>query len=58
MKGLYKYPRASFLLGWSRRTSVRSRRDAEFELVDTGVFDEDATSTSSPSTPRQRRTIC
>ena len=41
-KGLYKYPQAAFpyaqLAEESRR---RTRRDPEFELVDTGVFDQD-----------------
>jgi hypothetical protein len=41
-KGLYKYPQAAFpyaqLLDVSR---ARSRRDREFELMDTGVFDHD-----------------
>ena len=42
MKGLYKYPQGEFpyarLVVENQR---RGRRDAEFELVDTGVFDED-----------------
>ncbi len=42
MKCLYKYPQAAFpyadLVNESRR---RSRREAEYELLDTGVFDED-----------------
>ena len=42
MKFLYKYPQAAFpytqLVEESRR---RSRNDPEFELLDTGVFDED-----------------
>ena len=42
MKGLYKYPQAEFpyarLVEENRR---RGRRDPEFELVDTGMFDED-----------------
>jgi hypothetical protein len=41
MRGLYKYPQAAYpyarLVEESRR---RSRRDLEFELLDTGVFDE------------------
>jgi hypothetical protein len=41
-KGLYKYPQAAFpyeqLAQENRR---RSRLDPEFELIDTGVFDED-----------------
>ncbi len=42
MKGLYKYPQAEFpyarLLEENAR---RSRKDPEFELLDTGVFDQD-----------------
>ena len=42
MKFLYKYPQAEFpyarLLEEAR---ARGKRDAEFELLDTGVFDED-----------------
>ena len=42
MKALYKYPQAEFPYGWlldeNRR---RTRLDPEFELADTGVFDED-----------------
>jgi hypothetical protein len=42
MKFLYKYPQAEFpyarLIEENRR---RSKREAEFELIDTGVFDED-----------------
>jgi hypothetical protein len=42
MKALYKYPQARFpyelLLEENRR---RGRREPEFELVDTGVFDDD-----------------
>ena len=42
MKALYKYPQAEFpyghLIEENRR---RSRRDPEFELVDTGIFDDD-----------------
>src|SRR5579872_224369 len=43
MKMLYKYPQAAFpydqLLEENRR---RTRKDPEYELIDTGVFDEDA----------------
>jgi hypothetical protein len=42
LKGLYKYPQAAFpygrLLEENRR---RGKYDSEFELVDTGIFDED-----------------
>ncbi|HEX8708104.1 MAG TPA: hypothetical protein VF723_07680 [Pyrinomonadaceae bacterium] len=42
MKFLYKYPQAPYpyaqLLAESRR---RGKRDSEFELMDTGIFDED-----------------
>lgn len=41
MRGLYKYPQAAFpyqqLLDESKK---RSRDDAEFELLDTGIFDQ------------------
>ena len=41
MKALYKYPQAEFpyarLYGENRR---RTRKDPEFELVDTGIFDD------------------
>src|SRR6202008_4258616 len=42
MKYLYKYPQAAFpyddLVGSNRQ---RGRRDPEYELIDTGVFDDD-----------------
>ncbi|MGH2651006.1 MAG: MGH1-like glycoside hydrolase domain-containing protein, partial [Actinomycetota bacterium] len=41
MKGLYKYPQAAF--PYARlvdENARRGRRDSEFELLDTGVFDE------------------
>mgnify|MGYP006982807294 CR=1 FL=1 len=42
MKCLYKYPQRAFpydaLVAENRR---RTRRDAEYELLDTGVFDDD-----------------
>ena len=42
LKALYKYPQAEFpyqrLVDESRK---RSRQEAEFELIDTGIFDED-----------------
>jgi hypothetical protein len=42
MKYLYKYPQAAFpyddLVAMNRR---RSRRDLEYELIDTGIFDAD-----------------
>ena len=41
MKALYKYPQAAFPYSPLREESAkRSRSDREFELVDTGVFDE------------------
>jgi Glycosyl hydrolase family 63 C-terminal domain len=41
MKGLYKYPQAEFPYGrLVEGNARRSRREAEFELIDTGVFDE------------------
>src|SRR6202008_4468464 len=42
MKALYKYPQAEFPYSWlvdeNRR---RGKQEPEFELLDTGVFDED-----------------
>jgi hypothetical protein len=41
MKYLYKYPQAEFPYDRLREENRRrGRRDAEFELVDTGIFDE------------------
>jgi hypothetical protein len=42
MKYLYKYPQAEFPYDDLVKTSrQRNRRDLEFELLDTGIFDED-----------------
>jgi hypothetical protein len=42
MKGLYKYPQAAFPYAWLvEENRRRGRRDSEFELVDTGIFEED-----------------
>src|SRR6058998_2964983 len=42
MKGLYKYPQGEFPYAWLvDENQRRGRRDAEFELVDTGVFESD-----------------
>jgi hypothetical protein len=42
MKGLYKYPQAEFPYGrLVEENRRRGRRDPEFELVDTGIFEED-----------------
>jgi hypothetical protein len=42
MKGLYKYPQAEFPYGQLvEENRRRGRRDPEFELVDTGIFEED-----------------
>jgi hypothetical protein len=41
MKGLYKYPQSEYPYRWLvEENRRRSRRDPEFELVDTGVFRE------------------
>ncbi|MGK7913544.1 MAG: glucosidase [Synechococcus sp.] len=41
MKGLYKYPQAAFPYHQlERENRDRERRDMEYELLDTGVFDE------------------
>ncbi len=40
LKGLYKYPHAEFPYAWLEAESRRrGRRESEFELLDTGVFD-------------------
>ena len=42
MKGLYKYPQGEFPYAWlAEENRRRGRRDPEFELVDTGIFEED-----------------
>jgi hypothetical protein len=42
MKGLYKYPHAEFPYAWLvEENRRRSRTEPEFELLDTGVFNED-----------------
>src|SRR3990172_8386077 len=42
MKTLYKYPQAAFPYGWvGEENRRRGRGGSEFELVDTGLFDED-----------------
>ena len=43
MQCLYKYPQARVPLraGSSRRTAARRRTSFEYELIDTGIFDED-----------------
>jgi hypothetical protein len=41
MKALYKYPQADFPYAWlSDENRRRGRQDPEFELTDTGVFDD------------------
>lgn len=42
MKYLYKYPQAEFpYTKLEEETRRRSRTDGEYELIDTGVFDDD-----------------
>src|SRR5580692_10275868 len=42
MKMLYKYPQAEFPYKWLvEENHRRTRMDPEFELMDTGIFDED-----------------
>jgi hypothetical protein len=56
MKYLYKYPQREFpyrdLVETNRQ---RSRQEFEYELLDTGIFDDDRTSTWSSSTRRKGR---
>jgi len=41
LKALYKYPQAAFPYGWLvEENGRRGRHEPEFELADTGVFDE------------------
>ncbi|GAB4410762.1 MAG: glucosidase [Bryobacter sp.] len=40
-KGLYKYPQAEFPYQWLRDAARRPRHLPEFELIDTGIFDQD-----------------
>ena len=57
LKYLYKYPQRAFpyadLVATNR---ARGKQDMEYELLDTGIFERTATSTSSWSTPRARPT--
>jgi hypothetical protein len=41
MKGLYKYPQRAFPYELLRERGRRDRREPEFELIDTGIFDDD-----------------
>ena len=42
MKELYKYPQAAYPYGnLIRENARRTRNDMEYELLDTGVFNED-----------------
>jgi hypothetical protein len=41
MKGLYKYPQVAYPYAWLvEENGRRGRRDSEFELLDTGVFND------------------
>src|ERR1051325_5246426 len=41
MKFLYKYPQQEFPYDWLKRENRRrGRHDREFELIDTGIFDD------------------
>lgn len=43
MRALYKYPHAAFPYEWLvNENRRRTRNDPEFELIDTGIFDDDA----------------
>ena len=58
MKFLYKYPQTAYPYGDLVHTNQgRSRTEPEYELIDTGVFDQIATSTCLSSTPRHRLKI-
>lgn len=40
-KGLYKYPQRAFPYEVLKRTGNRPKHEPEFELIDTGIFDDD-----------------
>ena len=59
MKYLYKYPQAAFPYGDLVETNRRrSREEIEYELLDTGVFEEDRYFDVSWNTPRRVRKTC
>ncbi len=59
LKFLYKYPHRAFpYRTLVDETTRRSKQQSEFELIDTGVFAEDTTSTWRLSTPRRMSKIC
>ena len=42
LKGLYKYPQEAFPYDWLvNENRRRGKHDPEFELIDTGIFDQD-----------------
>ncbi|OWK23237.1 hypothetical protein AJ87_35430 [Rhizobium yanglingense] len=54
-KYLYKYPQAAYPYDDLVKTNGRrGKDDLEYELIDTGVFDADATSTSLSNMPKRR----
>jgi len=54
MKYLYKYPQQEYPYRELIETNrSRSREEFEYELLDTGIFDDDATSTFLSNTPRR-----
>ena len=58
MRWRYHYPQGAFPTPtWWRRTR-RGKTQPEYELVDTGVFDETATGSSTSPTPRRTRRTC
>ena len=60
IKALYKYPQARFPVRGAgrRRTGGAASSDPEFELVDTGVFDEDRYFDVTVEYAKARRTTC
>jgi len=58
MKFLYKYPQRAFLYGQLlEENRRRSKEDPEFELLDTGVFNENRYFDVVVSMPRPPRNI-
>ena len=60
MRWRYHYPQSRFPYGdLVRANAARTRADPEFELVDTGIFDEASSGRSPSTTPRPAPTdIC
>ena len=59
MKYLYKYPQAEYPYAWLvEENGKRGGSGPEFELLDTGLFNETVTSMCSSNTPRPVQKTC